>query len=52
MVDDVRDEMHDNIDMEEFGRRLLLIRQDGLTFVVLGGASVISCNRTSNGELY
>ena len=42
-ADDVRDEMINNIDMRDFGSRLL---------VFLGGASVISCNRTSNGELY
>ena len=41
--------MINKIDMGDFGSRLLLVGQEALYF---RGASVISCNRTSNGELY
>ena len=49
-VDDVSDEMINYIDMGDFGIRLLVIGQESLH--LLGGASVNSCNRTSNVELY
>ena len=44
-IDDVRDEMINKIDFSSKQGR-------ARSFVFLGGASVISCNRMSNGELY
>ena len=49
-VDDERDEMINNIGIGDFGSRFVLIGQEATYFVA--GASIISCNRKSNGELY